>query len=44
MRVAADTGFDTKECRLHFFAAGYIAAGNGIIYNYGDFAIILGWT
>ena len=43
IRVAADTGCDAKECRFHFFAAGDIAAGEEIIYNFGAFAISSGW-
>ena len=43
VRLAAETVCDTKECRFQFFAAGYIAAGEDIIYNYGDFAISFGW-
>ena len=44
MRVAAETVCDTKECRFHFFAAGDIAAGEDIIYNYGGFAISSSWA
>ena len=43
IRVAAETGCDAKECRFHFFTAGYIAAGEENIYDYGDFAISSGW-
>ena len=42
MRVATETVFDTKDCRFQFFVAGYIAAGEEIIYNYGAFAISSG--
>ena len=34
MRVAVETGCDAKECMFHFFAAGDIATGEEIIYNY----------
>ena len=44
IRVAAETGCDAKECRFHSFAAGYISAGEEIIYNYGAFAISSGWA
>ena len=43
-RVAADTEYDTKECRFHFFAAGDIAEGEEIIYNNGVFETISVWT
>ena len=42
MRVDVETGCDAKECRFHFFEAGYIAAEEEIIYNYGAFAISSG--
>ena len=44
MRVAAETGCDAKECRFHFFAAGYISDMGGIIYNYGAFVISSRWA
>ena len=33
-----------KIVQVPFFAAGDIAAGEEIIYNYGDFAIGSGWA
>ena len=44
MRVDAETVFDAKEFRFHFFAPGYIALGEDIIYNYGSFVISSGWA
>ena len=39
MRVYAETVCDAKEGSFQFFAAGYIAAGEEIIfYSYGAFA------
>ena len=44
MRVSTETGFDEKECRFNFFAAGDIAAGEDIIYSYRAFEISSGWA
>ena len=44
MRVATETGYDAKDFRFHFFAAGEIAAGEEIICNYGAFAISFCWA
>ena len=33
-----------EECRFHSFAAGEIAVGEDIIYNYRAFAISSGWA
>ena len=44
IRVAAETRFVAKECRFHFFAAGVIAAGYDILYNYRSFVISSGWA
>ena len=43
-RVAEETGCDAKEFRFHFFAAGDIAAGEEIIYNYRAFVVSSGWA
>ena len=42
MRVAVETVCDAKEFRFHFFATGYIAAGEYIVYNYRLFSISSG--
>ena len=39
MWVAAETGRDAKDCRLHFFASGDVTVGEEIIHNYGACAI-----
>ena len=33
-----------KGLQVTFFAVGYIAEGEGIIYKYWDFEIISGWA
>ena len=33
MRVAADKGFDAKDCRFRSFAAGGIAAGRWVLFT-----------